>query len=59
MVKNMLATQETGVQFMGWKDPLENGMESTPIFWLENLAMQRNLARIVHVVTKSRIELSG
>ena len=26
MVKNLLATQETQVQSLGWKDPLEKGM---------------------------------
>ena len=25
-VKNLLAVQETGVPFPGWKDPLEKGM---------------------------------
>jgi len=26
MVKTLLAMQETWVQFLGWKDPLEKGM---------------------------------
>ena len=26
MVKNLLATQETWVQSLGWEDPLEEGM---------------------------------
>ena len=26
MVKNLLATQETWVQFLDWEDPLEKGM---------------------------------
>ena len=26
MVKNLLAMQETQVQFLGWEDPLEEGM---------------------------------
>jgi len=26
MVKNLLVTWETGVQFLGWEDPLEKGM---------------------------------
>ena len=26
MVKNMPAMQETWVQFLGWKDPLQKGM---------------------------------
>ena len=26
MVKNLPTIQETGVQFLGWEDPLEKGM---------------------------------
>ena len=26
MVKNLPALQETGIQFLGWEDPLEKGM---------------------------------
>ena len=35
VTKNPTATQEmqdTQVQFLGWEDPLEEGMQSTPIF---------------------------
>ena len=28
MVKNLPTVQETGVQFLGWEDPLEKGMAS-------------------------------
>ena len=31
MVKNLPAMQETRVQSLGWKDPLEKGMD-TPVF---------------------------
>ena len=36
-VKNLPAVQETGVQSLGWEDPLEKGM-ATPLeyFCLEN-----------------------
>ena len=26
MIKNLPAMQEIGVQYLGWEDPLENGM---------------------------------
>ena len=32
MVKNLPAMQETCVQSLGWEDPLEEGMKSTPVF---------------------------
>ena len=31
LVKNMPAMQENPVQFLGWEDPLEKGMQSTPV----------------------------
>ena len=31
-VKNLPAIQETWVRSLGWKDPLEKGMEPTPVF---------------------------
>ena len=30
IVKNLLAMQETQVQFLGWEDPLEEEMEAHP-----------------------------
>ena len=32
MVKNPPTIQETPVRSLGWEDPLEKGMETTPIF---------------------------
>ena len=32
MVKNLLAMWETWVQSLGWDDPLEEGIASTPVF---------------------------
>ena len=32
MVKNLPAILETGVQSLGWEDPLEEGMAPTPLF---------------------------
>ena len=31
MVKNWPAMQETWIQSLGWEDPLEEGMQPTPI----------------------------
>ena len=31
-VKNLPAMQETWVQSLGWEDPLEEGMATTPVF---------------------------
>ena len=33
MVKSPPAMWETWVQFLGWEEPLEEGMTPTPIFW--------------------------
>ena len=32
MVKNLPAMRKTWVQSLGWEDPLEEGMETTPVF---------------------------
>ena len=32
-VKNLPAMRETSVRSLGWKDPLEEGMTPTPVFW--------------------------
>ena len=34
MVKNPPAMQETWVRSLGWKDPLEEGMQPSPVFLL-------------------------
>ena len=33
MVKNPPAMRETWVRSLGWEDPLEVGMQPTPVFW--------------------------
>ena len=33
MIRNLTAMRETWVQSLGWEDPLEEGMATTPIFW--------------------------
>ena len=32
MVKNLPAVWETWVRSLGWEDPLEEGMQPTPVF---------------------------
>jgi len=32
MVKNLPAMWKTWIQSLGWEDPLEEGMEPTPVF---------------------------
>ena len=36
MVKNLPAMQESWVRFLGWEDPLEKGMATTPVFLMED-----------------------
>ena len=37
--------RETWVQFLGWEDPLEKGMQPTPVFLPGEFHEQRSLAR--------------
>ena len=43
MVKNMPAMQETLVRSLGLEDPLEKGMQPTPVFLLIESHRQRSL----------------
>ena len=55
LVKNLLAMQETPVQFLGWEDPLEKGMaaHSNILAWI--ILMDRGAWRAtVHGVAKSQ-----
>ena len=54
MVKNMFVMQETQVQSLDWKDPLEKGMATTPVFLPEEFHGQRAWWATVHGVTKCR-----
>ena len=61
MVENLTAVQETWVQFLGWKDPLEKGMDGYPLQYscLEN-SMNRGAWRVtVHRITKELKQLSN
>ena len=44
MGKNLLAMWETRVQSLGWDDPLEEEMATTPVFLPGEFHGQRNLA---------------
>ena len=43
MVKNLPAMQETGVQSLGWEDPLRREWLPTPVFLPGESHGQRNL----------------
>ena len=43
MVKNLPATEETWVQSLGWEDPLEKRMATTPVFLHREFHGQRGL----------------
>ena len=43
MVKNLPAVQETWVGSLGWEDPLEEGMATTPVFLAGESHGQRSL----------------
>ena len=43
MVKNLPAKQETWVWSLGWEDPLEKGMATTPVFLPREFHGQRIL----------------
>ena len=60
-VKNppaMQEKQETRVQSLGWEDPLEDGMQSTPVVLLGASPGQRSLGATVQRVENSQIWLS-
>ena len=43
-IKNLPAMLETWVQSLGWKDPLEKGKATTPVFLSGESHGQRSLA---------------
>ena len=43
-VKNLPVMQETWVQYLGWEDPLEKGMATTPVFLPGKAHGKRSLA---------------
>ena len=58
-VKNLPAVQETSVQSLGWKDPLEKEMATTPVFLPEESHGQRSLVGSSSWDSKSWMWLSN
>ena len=58
MVKNLPVMQETPVQSLGQDDPLENGMQSTPVFLPGESHGHVAWRATVHGVAKSQTRLS-
>jgi len=55
MVKNPPAMRETWVQFLGWEDPLEEGMATHSVYsYLKNLMNRGACRATVHGVAKSQ-----
>ena len=54
----MQKTQEIWVQSLGWEDPLEWEMATTPVFSPGKSHAQRSLVATVHRILKSQIRLS-
>jgi len=59
-VKNPPAMQETWVRFLGWKDPLEEGMATYSSILPWRIPMDKGACwATVHGVAKSWIQLSN
>ena len=59
MVKNLPAMQETWVQFLGWEDPLEEGMALPSSILAWRIPRDRGASQAtVHGVARSQIQLS-
>ena len=59
LVKNLPAMQETWIQFLGWEDPLEEGMATHSSILAWRIPMDRGAWQaIVHGVANSRTGLS-
>ena len=58
MVKNLPAMQETQIRFLGWEDPLMEGMAThSSILCLENLTDRGAWQAMVHRVAKNQTQL--
>ena len=55
MVENPPVTQEAWVRYLGWEDPLEEGMATHSSFLVWKIPMDRGAWwATVHVITNSR-----
>ena len=59
MVKNLPAMQETQVQFLCWKDPLEKQMATHANILAERIPWTEKPGRLQSMVAKSQIQLSN
>ena len=55
MVKNLPAVQKTQVRSLEREDPLEEGMQSTPVFLPGELYGQRSLAGYIQSLGLQRV----
>ena len=55
---NPPAMQETWVRFLGWEDPLEEGMATTPVSLPGESSWTEAWQATVHEVTRSQTRLS-
>ena len=51
IVKNLPAMRETCVLPLGWKDPMQKGTTTPPVFWPGEFHGQRSSQATVHGVT--------
>ena len=58
MVKNLPAMQATWLWSLGWEDPLEEGLQPTPVFLPGEFHGQRSWRATIHEVTKSQTQPS-
>ena len=59
MAKNLLAMQETWARFLGWEDPLEEGMATHSSILAWRIPMDRGAwGATVHGVAKSQTKLN-
>ena len=64
LIKNLPAMQETWVRSLGWEDPLEKGMATTPVFSPRESCGQRSLGGYSpwcckELDTTERLSISG
>ena len=58
MIEKLAAMQETWVRFLGWEDPLEQGMETDSSILAWEIPMDRGAWCVTaHGVTKSQMQL--
>ena len=56
MVKNLPAIQATWLWSLGWEDPLEEGLQPTPVFLPGEFHGQRSWQATIHEVTESQTQ---